>query len=128
MEKRGRIESDGFTWQGGSWEPNPPKPDRRLNGFTALLIGTPGSEILYYEEIVRKYPDGRAELVSSKPVFRTAVRTSIGEDCVNDCDGQGVELFAYILPDGRQVREFIQASVDDADFFIALKDENGATL
>ena len=97
-----------------------------LNDWASTLVR--GADILLYtEEIVRVYSDGRREPAESRPVLGSTVKEEeSGEHYAGMFDDE-YSLSKYTFPDGRVLYERVQATPWSSGpvFFLALQDEKG---
>ena len=84
------------------------------------------SQVLYYEEIKRTYPDGRVETIPNRPVNGSSVaKEPSGENYAGYFEE--FPLYKYTFPDGQVYCEKLQDSIDSAGpvLFLALINEVG---
>ncbi len=96
-----------------------------LNAWAQKLVG--GEKVLLYtEEVVRVYPDGRRETQEPRQVLgSTVAREPSGEHYSGMCEGY--PLYKYTFPDGRVYVEAVQSIEYSSGpcIFLALRNEAG---
>lgn len=96
-----------------------------LNERAAALVE--GEQILLYREtITREYPDGRTVTAGPKPVTGSNVRIEKYDD-LEGAFGNDFPLFRYVMADGREFYEYVQAEPWSSGpcYFLALRDSRG---
>jgi hypothetical protein len=83
--------------------------------------------LLYTEEIVRVYADGRREPQEPRLVFGSSVQVALSGRCYRGENQEQISLIDYTLPDGTVYSEHVQAApwALSPVLFLALKDQQG---
>lgn len=90
-----------------------------------LVRGTP--VFLFSEEVTRVYPDGRREILPPREVQGSSVKVEDNGVIEGAWTDVVSTLHKHTLPDGRVLREEVQANPWSSGpcYFVALKDEAG---